>query len=129
MKEGGQLQREVISSLRMTTSPNPIDPLCDNHYTPLNWAGFVPRRHPEEEPPVGAYACSVNCGRVYGVTYGYCDFPTVPIDDKPEPYGNRVIKECLACVSMMYIRAYDAEKKEKTWVCEGEGKHEQIVKV
>jgi hypothetical protein len=77
------------------------------------------------ETSVGAYACAVNCGRVYGVTYGYCDFPTVPIDNKPEPYGNRVIKECSTCGSMMYIRAYDG--KAETWICEGEGKHEQIV--
>jgi hypothetical protein len=78
----------VISSLRMTTLPNPIKPLCDKHHTPLKWAGFVLRRSPEE-PPVEAYACAVDCGRVYGVAYGYCDFPTIPITDAPEPYGNR----------------------------------------
>ena len=118
------LQREVISSLRMTPLSNPIKPLCDKHHTPLEWAGFIPRR-PSEGPTVGSYACAVNCGRVYGVTFGYCDFPTIPIADKPEPYGNRVIKECPACGSMMYISAYDPEGKVETWVCEGEGKHER----
>ena len=92
----------------------------------MEWAGFIPRRTPEETP-VGAYACAVDCGRVYGVTYGYCDFSTIFIADAPEPYGNRLTKECSTCGSMMYISAYDPEGKVETWVCEREGKHEQIV--
>jgi hypothetical protein len=108
----------VCTTYDCAMSNDRIQPLCDEHHTPMDLAGFVTRADIKPKRETNGYACSKGaCSRVYVPALGYCNMATTSEPQDDDFFSQVREVPCGECGQRMYIAAFDKATGE-VWECE-----------